>query len=95
MGWIDNAPTSITDHKGVTRELSEWPSVVRDGIHRARQLAWGKAATIMPNYNGVEQNVDEFTTRKLYNYLAHEQPMHAGALHTIISDGVWYPQRAV
>eukprot|EP00972_Heterocapsa_arctica_P038385 5652223-Heterocapsa_arctica.AAC.1 len=39
--------------------------------------------------------MDEFTTRKLYNYRAQKQPMQAGALHTIITDGVWYPQRAV
>eukprot|EP00972_Heterocapsa_arctica_P093941 13855431-Heterocapsa_arctica.AAC.1 len=25
LGWIDNAPTNITDGQGVTRELSEWP----------------------------------------------------------------------
>eukprot|EP00972_Heterocapsa_arctica_P061502 9070525-Heterocapsa_arctica.AAC.1 len=40
------------------------------------------------------KGVDEFTTRKLYNFLSQKQPMHAGALHTIITDGAWYPQRA-
>eukprot|EP00972_Heterocapsa_arctica_P040954 6036298-Heterocapsa_arctica.AAC.1 len=48
----------------------------------------------MPNYRGVEGGVDEFTTRKLYNYLAQKQQINAGALHTIITDGVWYPERA-
>jgi hypothetical protein len=33
-----------------------------------------------PNYKGVEKlKVDEFTARKLYNYLAQKQPMNAGA----------------
>eukprot|EP00972_Heterocapsa_arctica_P014826 2185339-Heterocapsa_arctica.AAC.1 len=54
----------------------------------------GKTAKIMQNYDGVEKGVDEFTTRKLYNFLAQKQPMKAGALRTIIIDGVWYPQRA-
>eukprot|EP00972_Heterocapsa_arctica_P080766 11900331-Heterocapsa_arctica.AAC.1 len=48
----------------------------------------------MPNYTGVEQGVDEFTARKLYNHLARKQPMNAGALRTIITDGAWYPERA-
>jgi hypothetical protein len=38
--------------------------------------------------------VDELTTRKLYNKLAQKRPMEAGALHSIITDGVWYPERA-
>ena len=87
-------PTNITDHNNITREFSEWPSFVKDGINRARQLAWKQAATSRPNYTGVEQGMDEFTTRKLYNFLAQNQPMNAGALHTIITNVVWYPQRA-
>eukprot|EP00972_Heterocapsa_arctica_P020548 3029730-Heterocapsa_arctica.AAC.1 len=59
---------------------------VRDGINRARQLAREKAAKIIPNYDGVEKGVDDF--------LAQKRPLNAGALHTIITDGVWYPQRA-
>eukprot|EP00972_Heterocapsa_arctica_P025261 3721167-Heterocapsa_arctica.AAC.1 len=88
LGWVDNTPTNITDHNNITRELSEWPSCVKDGTNRARQLAWEKAAKSRPMYNGVEKGMDEFTTRKLYNYLAQKQPMNAGALHTIITDGV-------
>eukprot|EP00972_Heterocapsa_arctica_P039760 5859474-Heterocapsa_arctica.AAC.1 len=61
LGWVDNTPTNI--HNGITRELSEWPSFVRDGIDRARQLACEKAAKSVPNYKGVEKGVDEFTTR--------------------------------
>eukprot|EP00972_Heterocapsa_arctica_P112953 16434618-Heterocapsa_arctica.AAC.1 len=94
LEWVDNTPTNITDHNGITRDIGEWPSFVRDGIDRARQLAWEKAAKSKPNYKGVEKGVDAFTTRKLYNYLAQKQPMNAGALHTIITDGVWYPERA-
>eukprot|EP00972_Heterocapsa_arctica_P026227 3861220-Heterocapsa_arctica.AAC.1 len=30
LDWIDNAPTNIADHQGVTRERSEWPGFVRD-----------------------------------------------------------------
>eukprot|EP00972_Heterocapsa_arctica_P048713 7179205-Heterocapsa_arctica.AAC.1 len=56
LGWTDNTPTNITDHHGVTRELSECPGFVRDGINRARQLAWEKAAAkSKPNYKGVEK----------------------------------------
>eukprot|EP00972_Heterocapsa_arctica_P104093 15340419-Heterocapsa_arctica.AAC.1 len=51
-GWIDNTPTNITDPTGQTREISDWPSFVRDGIKRARQLAWEKAAKSRPNYKG-------------------------------------------
>eukprot|EP00972_Heterocapsa_arctica_P073361 10834035-Heterocapsa_arctica.AAC.1 len=55
---------------------------------------WPEAAKSRPKYNGVEKGVDEFTTRTLYNCLTQKQPMNAGALHTIITDGAWYPQRA-
>eukprot|EP00972_Heterocapsa_arctica_P080711 11893220-Heterocapsa_arctica.AAC.1 len=65
LGWADNTPTSITDHNGVTRDLKDWSSFVRDGIVRARQLAWEKYAKSKTNYKGVEGGVDEFTTRKL------------------------------
>eukprot|EP00972_Heterocapsa_arctica_P053111 7820946-Heterocapsa_arctica.AAC.1 len=58
LGWVDNARTNITDHDGVTRELTYGPSFVRDGIDRARHLAWEKAAKNMPNYKGVEGGVD-------------------------------------
>eukprot|EP00972_Heterocapsa_arctica_P082063 12095008-Heterocapsa_arctica.AAC.1 len=30
LGWVDNTPTNITDHNDIARELSEWPSFVRD-----------------------------------------------------------------
>eukprot|EP00972_Heterocapsa_arctica_P076573 11295184-Heterocapsa_arctica.AAC.1 len=89
LGWVDNTPTNITDHNEITRELSEWPSVVRDGIGRARQLAWEKAAKSKQHYKGAES-----TTRKLYNKLAQKQPLNAGVLRTIITDGVWHPERA-
>eukprot|EP00972_Heterocapsa_arctica_P087525 12906815-Heterocapsa_arctica.AAC.1 len=42
----------------------------------------------------MEGGVGEITTRKLYSSLAQKQPMNAGALHTIINDGVWYLERA-
>eukprot|EP00972_Heterocapsa_arctica_P073032 10787803-Heterocapsa_arctica.AAC.1 len=49
LGWTDNTPTHITDHNDITRELREWPSFVRDGINRAKQLAWEKVAKRRPN----------------------------------------------
>eukprot|EP00972_Heterocapsa_arctica_P069744 10304740-Heterocapsa_arctica.AAC.1 len=55
LGWVDNTPTNITDHNGITRELSEWLCFVRDGNDRGRQLAWEKAAKCRPNYTGVEK----------------------------------------
>eukprot|EP00972_Heterocapsa_arctica_P002455 354797-Heterocapsa_arctica.AAC.1 len=64
LGWTDNTPTHITDHTGHTMDISDWPSFVIDGINRARQLAWERAAKSRPNYKGVEEGVDEFTTRK-------------------------------
>eukprot|EP00972_Heterocapsa_arctica_P079577 11726651-Heterocapsa_arctica.AAC.1 len=87
IGWVDNTRTNITDHEGVNRDLKDWPSVVKDGIDRSRQLTWEKAAKSRANYKGVEGGVDDLTTRKLYNYLAQKPPMNAGALHTIITDG--------
>eukprot|EP00972_Heterocapsa_arctica_P106500 15687368-Heterocapsa_arctica.AAC.1 len=44
LNWIDNSPTNITDHNGVTRELDDWQSFVYDGTKRARQPAWEKGA---------------------------------------------------
>eukprot|EP00972_Heterocapsa_arctica_P020747 3058091-Heterocapsa_arctica.AAC.1 len=67
LGWTDCSPTNITDHEGTNRDLKDWQSFVKDGIDRARQLAWEKAAKSRSNYKGVEGGVDEFTTRKLYN----------------------------
>eukprot|EP00972_Heterocapsa_arctica_P027240 4004563-Heterocapsa_arctica.AAC.1 len=85
---------NLESRMGQTRDISEWASFVKDGIQQARQLAWDKSAKSRPNYNGVEKAVDEFTTRKLYKKLSQKQPMQAGALRSIITDGVWYPQRA-
>eukprot|EP00972_Heterocapsa_arctica_P107278 15804067-Heterocapsa_arctica.AAC.1 len=79
---------------GVTRELDDWQSVVYDGIKRARQQAWEKSARNRHNYKGMDRGVDEATTRKYYLKLAQKEPMRAGALDTIIADGVWTPQRA-
>eukprot|EP00972_Heterocapsa_arctica_P044774 6606660-Heterocapsa_arctica.AAC.1 len=58
IGWVDNTPTNITDHEGVNRDLKDWPSFVKDGINRSRQLAWEKAAKSRTNYKGVEGGVD-------------------------------------
>ena len=53
LGWKDNTPTNITDHKGETRDLDEWSDFVYDGIQRARQQAWEKSANNRRNYKGV------------------------------------------
>eukprot|EP00972_Heterocapsa_arctica_P058249 8593488-Heterocapsa_arctica.AAC.1 len=87
LGWKDNTPTNFTDHNGQTRYLDEWHDFVYDGIKRARQQAWEKSANNRPKYKGVEQGVDEPTTRTYYKQLAHKAPMKAGALHTILADG--------
>eukprot|EP00972_Heterocapsa_arctica_P098573 14547471-Heterocapsa_arctica.AAC.1 len=58
LGWVDNTPTNITYHNGVTRDLTYWPSFVKDGIDRARQLAWGKSCQTQAKYTGVEGGVD-------------------------------------
>eukprot|EP00972_Heterocapsa_arctica_P018820 2783285-Heterocapsa_arctica.AAC.1 len=42
----------------------------------------------------MDMGVDEATTRKYYLKLSQTEPMKAGALRTIIADGVWTPQRA-
>eukprot|EP00972_Heterocapsa_arctica_P094346 13913127-Heterocapsa_arctica.AAC.1 len=47
-----------------------------------------------PNYKGVERGADEHTNRKYYQKLAQKEPLKAGALHTILADGVWTPRRA-
>eukprot|EP00972_Heterocapsa_arctica_P047401 6990733-Heterocapsa_arctica.AAC.1 len=95
LGWEYYTPTNITDQKNQTRDLNEWHDFVYDGIQRARQQAWEKSARNRPNYKGVERGVDEATTRKYYQQLVqHKDPMKAGALHTILADGVWTPRRA-
>eukprot|EP00972_Heterocapsa_arctica_P058080 8569391-Heterocapsa_arctica.AAC.1 len=66
LGWKDNAPTNITDHKDQTRNLDDWHDFVYDGIKRARQQTWEKSAKNRPNYKGIEIGVDEATTRKFY-----------------------------
>ena len=88
------SPTNITDHNGINRDLKDWHDFVNDGIKRARQVAWQKSAKGRHNYKGLEVGVDEETTRKYYIKLSQIDPMKAGALHTIMSDGVWTPQRA-
>eukprot|EP00972_Heterocapsa_arctica_P093627 13810563-Heterocapsa_arctica.AAC.1 len=50
LGWTDNSPTNITDHRGQTRDLNDWQELVYDGIKRARQQAWEKCAKDKPNY---------------------------------------------
>ena len=57
-------------------------------------MAWLKSAKGRHNYKGVKIGVDEDTTRKHYIKLSQSDPMKAGALHTILADGVWTPQRA-
>eukprot|EP00972_Heterocapsa_arctica_P114498 16442716-Heterocapsa_arctica.AAC.1 len=94
LGCTDNTPTNITDHKNQTRNLDEWQDFVYDGIKRARQQAWEKSAKHRPNYRGVERGVDAHTNRKYYQKLVQQEPMKAGALHTILADGVWTPRRA-
>eukprot|EP00972_Heterocapsa_arctica_P058827 8670207-Heterocapsa_arctica.AAC.2 len=94
LGWKDNTPTNFTDHNGVTRELDEWHDFVYDGTKRARQQAWEKSAKNRPNYKGLEKGVDEATTIFFYKQLSHTYVMNAGALHTILADGVWTPRRA-
>eukprot|EP00972_Heterocapsa_arctica_P075197 11095833-Heterocapsa_arctica.AAC.1 len=50
LGWTDNTPTNMTDHKNQTRNLDEWQDFVYYGIQRARQQAWEKSANNRPNY---------------------------------------------
>eukprot|EP00972_Heterocapsa_arctica_P086730 12786273-Heterocapsa_arctica.AAC.1 len=69
LGWTDNAPTNITDHKNQTRNLDDWREFVYDGIKRARQQSLDKCAKNRPNYTGVDRGVDEHTTRKFYQKL--------------------------
>eukprot|EP00972_Heterocapsa_arctica_P060428 8910863-Heterocapsa_arctica.AAC.1 len=80
--------------KGKLRQLDEWPGFVKYGIKRARQLTWEKAAKHIPHYKGVENGVDENITRKYYIKLTQTKPMKSSALHTILADGVWTPERA-
>eukprot|EP00972_Heterocapsa_arctica_P086603 12766480-Heterocapsa_arctica.AAC.1 len=94
LGWKDNTPTNITDHKNQTRDLDEWHDLVYDGIKRARQQAWDTNDRNRPNYKGVGRGVDEATNRTFDQKLAQTDPMKASALHTILADGVWTPRRA-
>eukprot|EP00972_Heterocapsa_arctica_P036615 5390014-Heterocapsa_arctica.AAC.1 len=73
LGWTDNTPTNITDHKNQTRNLDEWQDFVYDGIKRARQQAWDTCAKNRPNYKGVERGVDEHTSIKLLSETCSER----------------------
>eukprot|EP00972_Heterocapsa_arctica_P029349 4319959-Heterocapsa_arctica.AAC.1 len=77
LGWKDNTPTNLTDHKNQNRDLQYLHDFVYDGIERTRQQAWAKSANNRPNCEGVERGVDEATTRKLYQKLAQQYPMNA------------------
>eukprot|EP00972_Heterocapsa_arctica_P099986 14744727-Heterocapsa_arctica.AAC.1 len=79
---------------GTTRELDEWQSFVYDVIKRSRRQAWGRSARNRHTYKGIDRGIDEATTRQFDLKLAQTEPMKARALHTIIADGVWTPQRA-
>eukprot|EP00972_Heterocapsa_arctica_P013484 1985476-Heterocapsa_arctica.AAC.1 len=94
LGWLDVGFGSIVDEKRKLRQIDEWPSFVRDGKKRARQQTWQKAAKKRPHYKGGEGGVDENTAIKYYVKLAQKKPLDAGALHTILADGVWTPERA-
>ena len=60
----------------------------------ARQALWVKAGHRRPHYRGLERGVDEAATTKLYRRLVRRDYKRAGALHTILADGVWTPSRA-
>eukprot|EP00972_Heterocapsa_arctica_P052571 7734099-Heterocapsa_arctica.AAC.1 len=70
------------------RALSVTVSTERD--NKLGKKALGKYKTT----KGIDRGVDEATTRTCYLKLAQQEPMKAGALHTIIADGAWTPHRA-
>eukprot|EP00972_Heterocapsa_arctica_P016682 2460149-Heterocapsa_arctica.AAC.1 len=95
VGGQDISIDNIIDDKGELRQIDEWPGVVRDGIRRARQLTWQRAAKNRPHHKGMENVMDKNTTRTYYITLAQKNKhMDAGALHTMLADGVWTPERA-
>eukprot|EP00972_Heterocapsa_arctica_P029658 4369517-Heterocapsa_arctica.AAC.1 len=61
---------------------------------RPGRLLSGMAAKNRPHYKGVEGGVDENTTRRYYLKLARKRPLDAGALHTVLADVAWTPERA-
>ena len=60
----------------------------------ARQREWTKAAKTRKHYKGAEKGVDETTTKRWLTNLKKKNPMKAGALITVLADGVWAPDRA-
>eukprot|EP00972_Heterocapsa_arctica_P008918 1308672-Heterocapsa_arctica.AAC.1 len=54
----------------------------------------GRRVLEIDQTTGLERGVDEATTRKFYQKLAQNDPMTAGAMRTILADGVWTPRRA-
>ena len=67
--------------------------MVLDSVSAARRGLWADAIEHRPNYGGIS-SVDEETSVALYKKKVKVSPMVAGALHTILADGVWTPSRA-
>eukprot|EP00972_Heterocapsa_arctica_P107922 15895187-Heterocapsa_arctica.AAC.1 len=96
VNWLRQTEGGL--HPSTDDDLQEYyvhtgQEFVYDGIKRARQQAWERCAKNKPNHKGVERGVDEHSTRKFYQKLVQKEPMKAGALHTILTDGIWTPKR--
>ena len=71
-------------------DVTEDDEFALDSISAARARLWAGAMEHRPNYGGIK-DVDEVTSVAYYKRKAKTAPMVAGALHTILADGIWAP----
>ena len=94
LGWRTEGGLKIIDHKGHSHEVVKWHNMVPSAVARARQVLWRNNEKFRRNYKGVAKGVDERTTTRYYRKVAKSDQKRAGAIHTVLSDGWWNPDRA-
>ena len=92
---LDGRPLGLPELMCGDREVdvTEDEDFALNSISAARARLWAGALEHRPNYGGIK-DVDEVTSVAYYKRKAKSAPMVAGALHTILADGIWTPDRA-
>ena len=94
LGWRTEGHERVVDESGDGHDVVTWHDMVFKAVKRARQVVWDLAAFKRPNYSGVQRGVDERASTAYLKKLFKKDPQRAGALHTVMCDGWWNPDRA-
>ena len=89
---VIDGPAAIKDCGGVTWDIHVWPNFVVEGVEAARRTLWKEAVAGRATHCGI-QIVKEGIGAVLYHKKIKVAPMVAGALRTILIDGVLGPWR--